>query len=78
MQPRDLFGVVVRSFGLWFITDGIRTMYIVLLRTAGMNTASSISMAEEKLGTAYWFILGMGLLLLADHIARLVYRPSSK
>ena len=52
MQPRDLLGVAVRIFGTWFITDDIRSMYFVIVRTAGMHTASATSMAEEKLGTA--------------------------
>jgi hypothetical protein len=71
MRPRDLLGVAIRAFGLWNIYEGFYQGFLLFLRArAG---AMQIMPWENQALTAFHFVLGIFVIVLADLLVRAVY-----
>ena len=77
MRPRELFGVVLRVLGIWFLTRGAYYTFFTVLKSAGVPTSSEVPVTEDKLIAAFYFVIGLIILILGDHIVRLIYGPLS-
>lgn len=73
MRPHEMFGVVLRGFGVWFLYRGIDYAVMTLLKTAEGSISSPITLTEEKVFAGFYLALGMIVLGLASHIVHLVY-----
>jgi len=73
MRPHEMFGVVLRGFGVWFLYRGIEYVAVTLLKTAEGSISSPYTLTEEKILAAFYLALGMIVLGFASHIVRLVY-----
>jgi hypothetical protein len=72
MNPRDLLGVAIRAFGLWLCFRALTEIFAVLLslrRVAG----ALMPPAEGEAFAAFYAVVGLFLILLADHIVHLLY-----
>ena len=73
MRPHEMFGVVLRGFGIWFLYRGIEYVAVTLLKTAEASISSPYTLTDEKILAAFYLALGMIVLGFASHIVRLVY-----
>jgi hypothetical protein len=78
MQGRELFGVALRVFGVWFLIQaGVDTVFL-LLRTNDVLNGLRSQVTQDKLFIGYYILLAIILIGLADPVVRLVYGPSDK
>lgn len=61
MSPRELFSVVVRSIGLWFVILGVRTLAGALYYSFKVSFAGDI-VGEFLIQAAPDFLIGLYLL----------------
>lgn len=73
MRPRDWFGVAVRVLGLWFFTEAAERLYWVILKTDFGLGNPEITVKQEGMHAAFYCLLALILLFLADPIVWLVY-----
>ena len=73
MRPHEMFGVVLRGFGVWFLYRGIDYVAVTLLKTAEGSISSPSTLTEDKMFAAFYLALGMIVLGFASHIVHLVY-----
>ena len=75
MTARDLFGVVLRSMGVWIIVEGLLQAFAILFRMADASSAfMAPATAVEKLLVACDLGMGLLLIVLADRIVRFIYK----
>ena len=78
MNPRDLFALGVRFFGLWFVYQG--TMYVSMFAHGKLYPNSgrvASSAAGDLIFATFDFTLALLFLLRADAIARWSYEGTS-
>jgi hypothetical protein len=73
MRPHEMFGVVLRGFGVWFLYRGIDFVAMTLLKTTEGSISSPYTLIEEKVLAAFYLALGMIVLGFASHIIHLIY-----
>ena len=73
MRPHEMFGVVLRVFGIWFLYRGIEYVAVTLLKMADGAVFSPSALTEDKVFAAFYLVLGMIVLGFASHIVHLVY-----
>ena len=59
MRPHELFGVVLRVFGIWFLYRGIEYVAVTLLKAADGSISSPYTLTEDKVFAAFYLALGM-------------------
>jgi hypothetical protein len=77
MTPRDWFGVVIRSLGLWTILGAIRGFVGLVGQQSGWTNATT-DPKYYYLYTISEFGIGAVMLLGADLIVRLAYSGRSQ
>jgi hypothetical protein len=73
MQPRELFGVIVRAGGASCFLFGFFDGAYAICKTMGIPTGSPKPLAEDVFGAVIWFLAAMILSLGAEQIVRLMY-----
>jgi hypothetical protein len=72
MTERQLFGVVVRAFGLWSIVSGVSSIHGIV-QLFGVRTMSNFDWQPTGLFAALYFIAGFLLLRKADVVVAFAY-----
>lgn len=75
MQPRQLFGVIVRVGGLVFLIFSMMDIIHVIAHLAGLSIPSKFSAAESLWAACFYFALGIVLIRGAEWIVRFAYGP---
>ena len=73
MSPRELFGLVVRTGGLVLCFLGVFDLVHIVLKLFGEDAGASATLSQSAAAAAIYFLLGAGVLLAADRIARALY-----
>ena len=73
MRPHEMFGVVLRGFGVWFLFRGIEYVTVTLLKTVDGSISSPSTLTEDKVFAALYLALGLIVLGFASYIVHLVY-----
>jgi hypothetical protein len=73
MTERQLFGVVVRGFGLWSIVSGISAIHGIV-QIFGVRSMSNFDWQPAGLFAAFYFMVGFALLRKADAVVAFAYR----
>jgi hypothetical protein len=73
MKATDLFGVVVRAAGGWYLLLAIGDLYYIFVKTFHLPTSSTLSITTDYVSGTYKLVLGLILLLGANWIVRLAY-----
>ncbi len=76
MTERQLFGVVVRAFGLWCIVLGVSAIHGII-QIFGVRTVSNFDWQPAGAFSAMYFIAGFALLRKADAVVAFAY-PAPK
>jgi len=76
MRPHELFGVVLRGFGVWFLYRCLDYVVGTLLKAAYGSFFPSSTLTEEKVFAAFYLALGVIVLGFASRITRLIYPGS--
>lgn len=77
MRPHEMFGVVLRGFGVWFLFRGIEYAALTLVKTVEGSFPAPSTLTEDKVFAVLYLALGMIVLGFASQIVRLVY-PSER
>ena len=72
---RDLFGVALRVLGVWFLYQASYDLVFLTVKLQGLLPNSTTTPGEYKFFIAYYLLGAFILLVLADHIVNIVYRP---
>ena len=78
MQGRELFGAALRVLGVWFLYMAGNALLNLLLRTGTLISSTANQMTVDKFYVAYYLLLAIFLIRLADPITRAVYGPADK
>ena len=73
MKPRDALGVIVRAAGLGLILAGIFDLGHLAIELVGLP--SMYPLPVTLAAAAFWIVLGLGVLVAASTIIRLIYGP---
>ncbi|MDR3526014.1 MAG: hypothetical protein P4L57_01960 [Rhizomicrobium sp.] len=73
MRARDLFGVAVRCFGIWNMTQAAYWAFYAAMKFNPTFGNPKIPQEEDMAIAMFYFALGLVLLILADPIVRAVY-----
>jgi hypothetical protein len=77
MNPRALLGVFIRAFGLWLIYQALYGALFVLIKLR-MAVPSAVPPSENEAFTAFYLVVGLIAIVLADSIVHLVYGDQRK
>jgi len=75
MFARDWFGVGVRLIGLWQVVQGLYWGFYALLKYGSGFGNPSIPPQQDLGLAAFYAVLGVLLIVLADSIVRGIYGP---
>jgi len=77
MRPRDLFGVGIRLIGLYFLSQAFYWGFWLIAKTQthGALGNPKISAGEDAAYALLYLVLGLLLMVLADHIVLICYGP---
>jgi hypothetical protein len=69
-----LFGVAIRALALWFFTDAFYWGYVAFWKNTTV-TATNVTLAMDVREGVERLIVGVVLMIFADHIVKVVYGP---
>jgi hypothetical protein len=72
-EPRQIFGVIVRTFRLIVTAYGLYSAYYGILRWLGAETTRNLPASTAEGFAAFYFVLGVLTLRRADWIVRFTY-----
>ena len=85
MSSVDLFGVVVRALGLWFIVDGLGRLAVMPVIPAPpspagrvVESASSAGMRLGLVNGVFHLIIGLILFVAANWVVSLAYHARAR
>jgi hypothetical protein len=73
MQPRELFGVVVRTGGLVLLGFSIIDSFHAVAHLTGLPISSRFSLRQDLIAMSFYFAMGIALTRGADWIVRFAY-----
>jgi hypothetical protein len=77
MTAKELLGVLIRAAGLGFLGCGFIDLGHLLTHGLGLSGAQPYPASVVATAIAFWFILGLVIIVSADLVVRLVYRRGS-
>jgi len=76
MKPKQLFGVILRAMGVWWLGDALVEAGSVIFKLNGVPTGSQQTWQFTFMFCAANALVGMIMFFGADDIVRLAYRDN--
>jgi len=73
MTVKDIFGLIVRTMGLVMILFGLFDLAYVAAKLLGLPLPSRYPVSVDAISSAFYFIIGIAVILSATLITNLIY-----
>ena len=74
MQAKELFGVLVRAAGLFFLVSAFFDGTYAILKAFGIYTQNSKPVVQDTFGAIVWLVAGVIFFFGADKITNAAYK----
>ena len=78
ISPRALFGVAVRTIGIWQLAQAAYWFFWALWKNGGGVGNPNVPIGEDIGEGIFYLVCALILLVLADHIVLMLYGPIAK
>jgi hypothetical protein len=78
MQPRELYGVLLRAGGALAIVLAAFDLFHVAMKLTGYSYPSNYTVGQDVVAAFFYFAIGALLIVGAERITRLVYGSENR